>query len=585
MPLVRGGSGSDSLQGTTSADTILGFQGDDTIQGNGGNDTIFGGQGNDQITFGVGNNTNFDQPGANGSSSVFGGEGADVITSLGGLGNNTVSGGTGIPSVDARLDGGDFIDLTQDRGVDIVTGNYGDDEIAIGVGGASAFGGMGNDVIADRGSTLYEDATGEDTTFAPGQNPGGGQIRLAPLGEVQQLDAVNPNIYGSANDVIFGGEGSDVIDLSTIGNATIVGGTGNPAVDVSLDGADLIKIENATADSTNGIPTGLVANDLILGNYGDDTIDAGNFVNLFGEDGPVLNTGSDSTQGGQGQARGGSDTLVGGMGNDLIYSGEQSNDIILGNQGNDVIVAVESRAGTDTIYGGLGDDTITAGNNSADGAAATGVNELVYGGEGNDFIQTEGTGNDTLYGGVDSTGGSADGSNAFDLVNQFSGNDLIYGGPNPDYFLVGGTGADATMTGGAGADTFSFFGDTIATSSSGYDGNARDVITDFVSGTDKIDNTQRVQNAVVVTAISNNASTAIAAADAAQGTNSTATDSVNAVLFQTVAGGDHYLVIDNDHNGTYTAGTDLLIDVKGLSTISGGDFLFATANPAFPGPS
>jgi Ca2+-binding RTX toxin-like protein len=62
-----------------------------------------------------------------------------------------------------------------------------------------------------------------------------------------------------------------------------------------------------------------------------------------------------------------------------------------------------------------------------------------------------------------------------------AGNDTLNGGGGADT-LVGGLGRD-TLIGGAGADTFVLR----SVAESGVGGGQRDVITDFLSGTDKID--------------------------------------------------------------------------------------------------
>ncbi len=104
-----------------------------------------------------------------------------------------------------------------------------------------------------------------------------------------------------------------------------------------------------------------------------------------------------------------------------------------------------SGSSNDTLYGGVGIDTLN-GNNG---------NDTLYGGSGNDTLNGGGD-NDLLYGG--------------------SGNDTLNGGGGTDT-LNGGIGND-TMTGGGQADIFVFNTDLRLT--------GIDTITDFASGTDKI---------------------------------------------------------------------------------------------------
>jgi Ca2+-binding RTX toxin-like protein len=109
-------------------------------------------------------------------------------------------------------------------------------------------------------------------------------------------------------------------------------------------------------------------------------------------------------------------------------NGTSEQDVLDGSWGNDVINGL---GGNDRLTGGLGNDTLNGG-----------------------------AGNDTLIGG--------DGR---DVLNGGDGDDVLIGGDDMD-----------TMTGGAGKDIFRLEvkGDSLPSSS-------RDVITDFVSGTDKID--------------------------------------------------------------------------------------------------
>jgi Ca2+-binding RTX toxin-like protein len=109
-------------------------------------------------------------------------------------------------------------------------------------------------------------------------------------------------------------------------------------------------------------------------------------------------------------------------------NGTSEQDVLDGSWGNDVLNGL---GGNDRLTGGLGNDTLNGG-----------------------------AGNDTLIGG--------DGK---DILNGGDGDDILIGGDDMD-----------TMTGGAGKDIFRFEakGDSVA-------GSARDVITDFLGGTDKID--------------------------------------------------------------------------------------------------
>jgi Ca2+-binding RTX toxin-like protein len=127
---------------------------------------------------------------------------------------------------------------------------------------------------------------------------------------------------------------------------------------------------------------------------------------------------------------------------------------------------------------GIGPFTGTAGQDNMSGNAILNVNETLNGLAGNDTLNGNG-GNDTLNGGdgIDTMSGGA----GNDVLNGGNGNDIMNGNGGVDQ-LTGGAGVD-TMTGAGGADTFFF----LATSDSGVGVGARDIITDFVSGSDRID--------------------------------------------------------------------------------------------------
>ena len=133
------------------------------------------------------------------------------------------------------------------------------------------------------------------------------------------------------------------------------------------------------------------------------------------------------------------------------YSGQAGNDVIYGNQGNDL------------LYGNQGDDRIFGGKD----------NDTAFGGQGTDTLFGN-QGSDTIYGNIGA-----------DNLYGGQGNDTIYGGQGDDV-LFGNKGSDV-LAGGLGADTFGFnAGDTDFQSGVG----TGDTISDFVSGTDKINFTQ-----------------------------------------------------------------------------------------------
>jgi Ca2+-binding RTX toxin-like protein len=190
---------------------------------------------------------------------------------------------------------------------------------------------------------------------------------------------------------------------------------------------------------------------------------------------------------------------------------------VQGTQGADVITG---GAGADNIYGNAGADVITGGAG----------NDFVSGGSGADSIDG-GAGNDTLHGGGDN-----------DSIFGGAGNDTIDGGAGNDS-IDGGTGVD-TMTGGGGTNVFVFSDvDTDANTVASTVTAPNDIITDFVSGTDKLDFT----TAGSATNYSENLTDATTLANLMTAAD-TALDGTVHYYFG-VVGTDGYLVYDGNGTG------------------------------------
>jgi Ca2+-binding RTX toxin-like protein len=279
---------------------------------------------------------------------------------------------------------------------------------------------------------------------------------------------------GVGNDVIYGDDGSDVLYLG-LGNDFAGGGAGN---DVIYGGAGANVIYAGLGnDSVYGgsdgdaIIGGGDGRNFLLGNDGNDSITAGAGGDFIGG-----GAGNDLIYGGAG-----ADTVYAGLGNDTVGTGG-GNDVIYGSAGSNVIFA---GAGADSVYGGTGADEIYGGT-EANMLLGNDGNDTIYAGNSGDFIGG-GTGNDVLLGGDgndviylgsgnDFTGGGA----GNDVIYAGAGTNRIYAGFGDDT-VVAGYGRDV-ITGGPGADHFVF-----ASSAQIGIGAARDVITDFAPGVDKID--------------------------------------------------------------------------------------------------
>ena len=145
------------------------------------------------------------------------------------------------------------------------------------------------------------------------------------------------------------------------------------------------------------------------------------------------------------------------------------------------------------------------------------------------------------------------GGAGIDTVTGTTGADTIGGGAGADV-ITGGNGSD-TITGGAGADTFTYT--AVAQST----GTARDSVTDFVSGTDKIAIT-----------LDQSASTAGVTIDATIQTAQAGTSAVQAAMSgsigQTFYDTENSRVIVNANADNLVTTLDYQIDVNAAATTS-----------------
>ncbi|MBJ6127904.1 cadherin-like domain-containing protein [Microvirga splendida] len=146
--IVRGGSGDDSIAGSTGNETLSGGSGDDDIDGRGGNDALDGGMGDDTLYDGSGRDT------------VSGGRGNDVIRNEADGDDDVYDGGDGCDTLDySSSEGGITVDLTQGTangrdigndtisGFETVVGGSGDDHFVTGQQPMVLEGGEGNDLF------------------------------------------------------------------------------------------------------------------------------------------------------------------------------------------------------------------------------------------------------------------------------------------------------------------------------------------------------------------------------------------------------------------------------------------------------
>jgi Ca2+-binding RTX toxin-like protein len=379
----------------------------------------------------------------------------------GGDGNDTLNGGDGSD----ELHGG--------RGSDLLNGGAGDDYLQGDAGSDRLYGGDGHDDVsyAEQGAGIYVNMSGAQLTVSK-LTLAAGQVLEKATNTVDTLDSIE-SIEGTsyADVVVFGQQFPDGFSVNLgQGNDTVKGvaGTANyGSINVGYwddPSGVIINLSDKALSAQLGGTTYTVAARSARDGWGDtDSFQFSSTQQIFIGDSEHDDyiRGRDSTDPKSWEwfsAGMGNDTIDGGAGTDTMnyQSWDQTNLGAIVNLSKSAITAggVTLQAGTARDnWGGI--DTLL---NIENINGSTLADYVVGSDQSNNF--QGGAGKDTLLGG----GGN-------DYLQGGDGNDLIIGGAGGDY-----------MDGGAGNDVFKF------TSLADF-GNATgtDVISNFVSGSDKID--------------------------------------------------------------------------------------------------
>jgi len=232
--VILGGSGNDTLTGTSGADYIdannrpgnLTVADNDTLSGGGGDDILLGRYGNDTLSGGTGNDM---LDGGDGNDSLDGGDDTDTL--VGGQGNDTLAGGAGTDNLsggdgDDSLDGGaDNDTLTAGIGTDTLTGGAGDDSLDGGAGTDTAIVGTGATYTFNGTSWTVTSSDGTDT--------------LANI-EIVQSGGSNTLLVGSGGFATI----QEAVDAANDGD-TILVATGTYIEQVVVDNLDNLTIRAA----------------------------------------------------------------------------------------------------------------------------------------------------------------------------------------------------------------------------------------------------------------------------------------------------------------------------------------------------
>jgi Ca2+-binding RTX toxin-like protein len=475
---IRGEGGNDTICGGEGNDTIDGERGVDAIYGEGGDDTIEGERGSDHLDGGAGNDKVL---GGRGSDKIEGGDGSDLVE--GEQGNDEVDGGAG---------DGDFVEGNQ--GDDTLNGGAGNEDVIIGsTGNDKIDGGPGDHDIADyagTGGAVNINLASQSVSGAENEQLSGIEDAIGgPSGDTligaadSRLDGGPGNDHlqaGGSGDAAFGGPGADQCSggFSEETSCGPAAGADGLAVEIyeSIDGKSTLILTGSSgadqgtvnysggkyaisgADVTNGDPTNPDCS-------GSGTITCSGKVEAIEA---TLGAGNDELTIGQGvphsvpstlEGGTGSDKLVGGPANDVLYAGEDSSpDTLEGGGGNDVLYGVnifhpKKDSGAATMNGGAGSDlmiggqpcdgdTFNGGAGANDSASFARVHnsgvavEATIGGE-----VTDPDGGSCTPGHIDSSTEKIEGS---------PGNDILTGDNGPNTLL--GRGGNDKLDGKGGAD-------------------------------------------------------------------------------------------------------------------------------------
>ena len=370
-------------------------------------------------------------------------------------------------------------------------------------------------------------------------------------------------IAGTGNDTIYGGDGDDNIQPGA-GDDKIYGEGGNDTIYLSAgadiedggDGIDTIIFgpDQTTLPVTINLDTGkyhftsqisaVTQNLFSIENItsegaADLTIYDTSGVNVI-----VTNTGNDTIH-----SKGGNDTITTGSGNDTVYLGNGTYTVDVG-AGNDKVYLTTNAS---SINGNTGTDEAIV--RAFDGFVDVYI-DLQF---SSYFVPSKLTAQDGMELSLQSFEKVTIEGNVAATILGTSAADTLTGDAGAD--VITGRGGADTLTGGSRSDTFVF-----ATGDTGITEATADTITDFSTGTDKIDVDAP---GTYVEADGAGAGDLDAFISAANASLTTASDGIYA-MYNFKGAGNTLLVIDENASGTVNAG-DTLIILTGLSTAGGLD--------------
>ncbi|MFZ6654757.1 hypothetical protein [Undibacterium sp. TJN19] len=413
---LTAGSGPSTLVGGSGNSVLVGGTGNDTLIAGGGATTLVGGAAGTSDTFVINKAGDVIQAGVNAANDI---EQTSVsITAATGLLQLTGTGNANIV-------------LTANNLNDLITANAGNDTLVAGVGNSTLVGGTGADTFqinSGTGATTISKATSSDTlVFGTGISLGNLSASTTRQGDGSYTMTVTNNLGGSV--VIPKWVSSDLNQIKladgssySLGRLLAQSSTGATAATSAYNTRMGTGIQHLTLTGTNSVTVyGNELDDVIVANDGNDTIYASDFY--------------------RGSGIGGSDTLIGGIGNSELDAGFGDTTLIAG-------------SGLVTMVGG--------GDNSHDTFIVNNSSDVLLGGPGNasftvqtsvDFtLSSNISGHKTSLVGTGSNNLTLKGNSTAATIVANSGNDVLIAGSANDT-LVAGSGSD-TLTGGTGSVTY-----------------------------------------------------------------------------------------------------------------------------------
>lgn len=386
---------------------------------------------------------------------------------------------------------------------------------------------------------------------------------LAGDDEIYGFGGNDQIISGTGNDTIYGGDGDDNIQPGD-GDDKIYGEGGNDTIYLSAgtdieDGGEGIDTIIFGPDQTT-LP---VTINLDTGRYHFTSQIASVTQNLFSIENITSEGAADLTI----HDTNGVNVITTNSGNDTIHS-KGGNDIITTGAGNDTVYLGD---GNYTVDVGAGDDKVYLSTSSSSINGNTGTDEaIVRAFDGfvdvyidlqfsTYFVPSKLTAQDGMELSLQSFEKVTIDGNVAATILGTSASDILIGDSGAD--VITGRGGADTLTGGSRSDTFVF-----ASGDTGITEATADTITDFSTGTDKIDVDAPGTYVEADGTGTDTLAKFITAANASLTTNS---DDIYS-MYNFNGQGNTLVVIDEDKSGTVTTGDTLLI-LTGLSTAGGLD--------------